>query len=56
MKTMRIQDQYNPDKVWLIRRYTGGNYYVNQEVKGMKMYSRDRRMTARLLKSIGVLT
>ena len=51
MKVTRIQDKYNPDKVWMIKRYLCGTFYVNQEIKGQKFYDRDRRM----LVSIGVL-
>lgn len=45
MKVTRIQDKYNPDKVWMIKRYLCGTFYVNQEIKGQKFYDRDRRMT-----------
>lgn len=55
MKVTRIQDKYNPDKVWMIKRYLCGTFYVNQEIKGQKFYDRDRRMTKRMLVSIGVL-
>lgn len=34
MKVTRIQDKYNPDKVWMIKRYLCGTFYVNQEIKG----------------------
>lgn len=30
MKVTRIQDKYNPDKVWMIKRYLCGTFYVNQ--------------------------
>lgn len=43
MKVTRIQDKYNPDKVWMIKRYLCGTFYVNQEIKGQKFYDRDRR-------------
>ena len=55
MKVTRIQDKYNPDKVWMIKRYLCGTFYVNQEIKGQKLYDRDGRMTKRMLVSIGVL-
>lgn len=55
MEVIKIQDRFNPDKIWVLRRYTSGNYYVNQEIKGQRMYNKDRRMTAKFLKSIGVL-
>lgn len=35
MKVTRIQDKYNPDKVWMIKRYLCGTFYVNQEIKGI---------------------
>lgn len=35
---MRIEDKYNASKVWIIKRYDSGNYYLNQEVKGRKQY------------------
>lgn len=37
MKVTRIQDKYNPDKVWMIKRYLCGTFYVNQEIKGYVM-------------------
>lgn len=52
---LSIQDKHNPDKVWVVKRYLCGTYYVNQEIKGQKFYNRDRRMTKRMLASIGVL-
>ena len=39
MKVTRIQDKYNPDKVWMIKRYLCGTFYVNQEI------NRDRKGT-----------
>lgn len=38
MKVTRIQDKYNPDKVWMIKRYLCGTFYVNQEIKGDELY------------------
>ena len=34
MKTWRITDKYNPDKVWIIKRYKDGHYVATQEIKG----------------------
>lgn len=28
MKVTRIQDKYNPDKVWMIKRYLCGTFYA----------------------------
>ena len=55
MKVARIQAKYHPDKVLVVKRYLCGTFYVNQEIKGQRFYERDRRMTKRLLVSIGVL-
>lgn len=55
MKVTRIQDRHNPDKVWIVKKYLCGTYYVNQEIKGQKFYGRDRRMSKRMLASIGIL-
>ena len=55
MEVTRIQDKHNPDKVWVVKKYLCGIFYVNQEVKGRKVYSRDRRMAKGMLTSIGVL-
>lgn len=41
MKVTRIQDKYNPDKVWMIKRYLCGTFYVNQEIKGENEESGD---------------
>lgn len=56
MKVARIQDKYNPDKVWVIKQYFCGTFYVNQEIKGQTFYGRDRRMTKRMLVSIGIMS
>lgn len=47
--------QMEPGKVWVIKKYFCGTFYVNQEIKGEKFYDRDRRMTKKMLVSIGVL-
>ena len=55
MQITRIADKWNPEKVWVIKKYFCGTFYVNQEIKGEKFYDRDRRMTKKMLVSIGVL-
>lgn len=55
MQETRVRDKWNPDKVWIVKRYMCGVFYVNQEIKGQKFYQRDRRMTKKLLVSIGIL-
>lgn len=54
MVKRRIVDRYNQDKVWMIKRYRSGNFYVNQEIKGNKIYNRDVRMTKQMLTDIGI--
>lgn len=39
----RAQDPYNENKVWLIKKSIG-NYYVNQEICGKKIYSAFQRV------------
>lgn len=44
MTITRIQDKYNPNKVWIVKRYKCGHYYVNQEICGRLFYHRFTRM------------
>lgn len=55
MKVTRIQDKYNPDKVWMIKRYLCGTFYVNQEIKQDMRRKADiafREMESEMLKVI----
>lgn len=38
MSITRITDPYNDKKVWIIKHYSCGNYYYNQEVCGRKTH------------------
>lgn len=49
MNITRIIDRYNPCKVWLIKRYPSGNYYINQEICGKTFYNGFVRTTAKHL-------
>ena len=49
MKTVYINDRYNPNKVWIIKHYTDGHYYINQSIKGMIIYKSFQRTTKKLL-------
>jgi len=51
MKTIEIQDKYNPLKIWVIKKTKSGNFYVNQKISGRMFYSRFSRTTKRQLKS-----
>ncbi|HCB94520.1 MAG TPA: hypothetical protein DEP65_01850 [Ruminococcus sp.] len=52
MEIIRIQDKYNANKVWLVKRYKCGHYAVNQEVCGKPFYKSFRRMTKSYIDSI----
>lgn len=45
MTITRIIDEYNPDKIWVIKRYADGHYYLNQEIKGRKLNRKFYRVT-----------
>ena len=49
MKTVYIKDKYNSNKIWIIKHYTDGHYYVNQSIKGITMYKAFQRTTKKLL-------
>lgn len=38
MTIKRIIDRYNSRKVWIIKRYKCGHYYLNQEICGRKSH------------------
>lgn len=52
MKTVYINDRYNGNKVWIIKHYKDGHYYVNQAIKGMIMYKSFQRTTKKILINI----
>lgn len=54
MKETRITDQYNSGKVWIIRHYTTGHYYINQEIKGRLLNKRFIRRTKKQLTEMGL--
>ena len=41
----RYTDRWNPDKVWLIKRYADGHYGINQEIAGRVFYQAYQRTT-----------
>lgn len=45
MKTYSVQDKYNNNKVWLIKVYSCGAVYYNQEISGRKVNSAFQRTT-----------
>lgn len=54
-QVIRVQDRYNPIKVWIVKRDSNGHYYMNQEIAGKLFYSKYVRTTKKYLISIGVL-
>lgn len=45
-KLYRFQDRWNPNKVWMIKKYNDNHYYVNQTIDGVpknKHYIKYRR-------------
>lgn len=52
MKITQVQDRYNSQKVWLIKRYRSGNYYINQKICGRTFYDGFVRTTAKHLAEI----
>lgn len=48
-KIVRIQDKYNPNKVWLIKRTKCGHYYLQQEIKCRLFYKKFTRITKKWL-------
>lgn len=54
MQVVRILDKFNLDKVWIVKRYSCGTFYVNQEIKGKRFNRRATRMTKQALNEIGI--
>ena len=52
MITTRHTDRWNPRKVWIFKRYASGNYYMNQEIAGCRLYKRDTRTTKKHIDAI----
>ena len=48
--TIRVQDQYNENKVYIVKVYNCGHTYVNQEIKGDIIYSKFIKTTKSHLK------
>lgn len=55
IKVIRVQDKYNPCKVWLVKRYSNGTYYFNQEIKGYAHNKKYQRTTKRHLEDVGII-
>lgn len=53
MTTTRFQDQFNDKKVWVIRKYSSGNFYMNQEISGRLFNKKFTRVTKSKIKELG---
>ena len=52
MTITRIIDRFNSNKVWLVKRYPSGNYYLNQEICGKTFYKGFVRTTRKFIADI----
>lgn len=55
MEIRIVQDKYNSNKTWLVKRSKCGHYYVNQEIYSMKFYTAYSRSTRRFLTAVGII-
>lgn len=51
MKFALVEDLYNKNKVWIIKKYKSGNIYYNQQIEGKTIYC-FTRTTKKFLKSM----
>ncbi|MFW9875167.1 MAG: hypothetical protein ACFFG0_18840 [Candidatus Thorarchaeota archaeon] len=51
MKIIKINDRYNEDKVWIIKKYSNSTYFWNQEIDGKMFYSKFKRTTKKEIES-----
>lgn len=49
-------DKFNPKKIWIVKRYSCGHYYVNQQIAGKVFYRKFQRTTKYHLNDIGVFS
>ena len=52
MEVIRIQDFFNPDKVWVIKKTICRHYFLNQEICGRMFNSRFVRVSKKHIESI----
>ncbi len=51
MKFALVEDSYNKNKIWIIKKYESGHIYYNQRIDGKTLYS-FTRTTKKFLKSL----
>ena len=54
MTITKITDKYNSSKVWIIKHYGSGHYYINQEIKGRILNKKYVRRTKKQLIEMGL--
>ena len=47
-----VQDEYDENKEWLIKRYKCGHYYINQTNSGRKLNKGFQRMNKKTIEAI----
>ncbi len=55
IEVLKIQDKYNPNKLWLVKKTDCNHYYFNQVNSGQKLNKRFTKTTRNFLVDIGVL-
>jgi hypothetical protein len=48
-----LVNKYNPNKSYIIKKYKSGNYYFNESIGGIEIYSRYEKTTKEALRLIG---
>lgn len=52
MTITKITDKYNPHKVWVIKHYPCGHFYINQEISNRLFYKAFQRATKEFINSV----
>lgn len=52
MKIIKVQDKYNDNKVWVIKKTDCNHYYWNQEINGRLYYKSFCRTTLKYINSV----
>lgn len=52
MKITEIIDKYNADKVWVIKKYSCGHYYINQKINNRIFYKAFQKTTKSYIESV----
>ncbi len=55
VEVIEIQDKYNENKRWLVKKTSCNHYYFNQINSGYKLNKSFTKTTKRFLRDIGIL-